>query len=108
MEPWLGWEYFANHGIAFSLPIPNAFLIIVTPFILLGILLLLPKQKRLLPAFGLILVTAGAISNFIDRLLYGVTIDYLHIATSVFNLGDVVIVVGAILFASKQRKAAAR
>jgi len=96
VRPWLGWEYFANPGIALSLPIPNSFLLIITPFILLALVILLARQKSPLPALGLILILGGAISNFLDRFLFGVTVDYIRVATGVFNLGDVMIVAGGL------------
>lgn len=125
-RPWLGWEYFGNTGVAFSLPIPNWLIIIFTPFILLGLIFWFmslrgsahwrsrsnPKEvgdcfatlrsarnDRLTLAIFLIL--AGALSNYFDRILFGVTIDYLRILTSIINLADVMIVGGVILLLMK-------
>lgn len=98
VEPWLGWEYYANPGIAFSIPVPNALLILVTPLILIGLLVFWEKKKR--PArltMALLLIVAGAISNLIDRILFDATIDYLRLGTSVINLADVAILWGAVL-----------
>ena len=102
---WLGWEYFENAGIAFSFPFPNWLIIILTPIILLGFLYFVTKKKRPFGVssgqlhtifyLGIFLIFAGAISNFIDRVLFGVTIDYLRVLTGVINLADVMIVVGA-------------
>ena len=94
---WIGWEYLANNGIAFSLPVPNWLLIIITPFILLflGWLLTREKKNKHYIYLGIFLIISGAVSNFIDRVVYGVTIDYIRIFTSVINLADVFIVVGA-------------
>ena len=97
IKPWLGWEHFENPGIAFSLPLPNALLIILTPVILLLLIAFLTRQKHAVPAFGLILILAGALSNFLDRFLFGATIDYIRVATGVFNVADVLIVVGGLL-----------
>ncbi len=104
-KKYLGWEYFENSGIAFSLPFPNWLIIILTPIILLGLFYFVTKKKRPFGTssgrvqpifyFGIFLIFAGAISNFIDRVLFGITIDYLRILTSVINLADVMIVVGA-------------
>jgi signal peptidase II len=59
------------------------------------------STKALLPALALGLVIAGAISNVIDRLLYGAVADFFlfHVSSFewyVFNLADVWIVAGAI------------
>ena len=100
-KPWLGWEYFTNSGIAFSLPFPNAILIIFTPLIILGLAILLIKQCKKkksctsLFSLGLLLIIFGAISNFIDRIIFEVTIDYIRLITSVINIADVMIVFGA-------------
>ncbi|MFA4831592.1 MAG: signal peptidase II [Patescibacteria group bacterium] len=96
-KPWLGWEYFSNSGIAFSLPFPNPLLIIFTPLIILALFIFLTKQKN--PSFffifGITLIIAGAISNLIDRVLFAATIDYLRLLTGVINLADVMIAAGA-------------
>lgn len=98
IKPYLGWEYFGNPGIAFGLPIPNAVLVIATPLIILGLLLWLAKKHtRARSALGLILIITGATSNFVDRVIFGLTIDYLRILTGVLNLADAAIVTGAVL-----------
>ena len=50
---------------------------------------------------GASILIAGALSNLIDRMLYGVTIDYIRIFTSIFNLADLAIVLGAVLLLKK-------
>src|SRR3989338_6186019 len=98
IKPWLGWEYFGNPGIAFSIPIPNAVIVVATPLIILClVILLVNKQKIPIFSCGLILILAGAVSNFIDRVVFGITIDYLRFITGVLNLADVAIVTGAVL-----------
>ncbi len=106
--PYIGWDYFANPGIAFSLPFPNSVLIIITPIIVLLLVLLLlrsgTRQSNPLFTFGILLIIGGAISNYIDRLLFEVTIDYFRIFTGIINLADVMIVVGAGLLLLSERK----
>jgi signal peptidase II len=47
----------------------------------------------------LIFVLAGAISNFIDRVLHGCVIDYIKLLSfPVFNLADIYITLGIIAF----------
>lgn len=94
IKPWLGWEYFPNPGIAFSLPIPNLVVIAATPVIMFVIGWWWVKQpdKKNWAAAGLVL--AGALSNFLDRFRLGVTIDYFRILYSVINLADIAIVLG--------------
>jgi len=92
----LGWEYYPNTGIAFSLPFPNWLLVVVTPILItLLVFWVLQKKKILLTTYiGLFLIIAGALSNFIDRLFFAVTVDYLRVFTGVINLADILIVVG--------------
>ena len=92
----LGLRYVENHGMAFGL-LQNAriFFIVVTVLVLIlfGLIYLaIPEKKRFFPlSAGVILMSAGAIGNFIDRLRLGYVIDYLNlefISFPVFNLAD--------------------
>lgn len=100
-RPWLGWEYYGNTGIAFSLPIPNWLVVIVTPVVLLGLIYWLVKifKKNIVgyELLALCLIILGAISNYIDRVLFGVTIDYLRVLTGIFNLADLMVVAGVVI-----------
>lgn len=104
-DGWLGWEYLANPGVAFGLPIPNTIILFITPLILLGLFTLYGKKKRS-PWYsaGLFLIVFGAVSNYIDRILFGVTIDYLRFFTSIINIADVMIVLGAGLLIMNEGK----
>ncbi len=98
-KPWLGWEYFENPGIAFSLPLPNTIVLLATPIILFLLIHILLYKKTLnrKGLLGISLIIAGATSNFIDRMIFGITIDYLRVLTSILNLADIMIGVGATL-----------
>lgn len=97
LKPWLGWEFMANKGIAFSLPVPSLITIILTPFIIGGLLYYWETNNNKTKLFylGIILIIFGALSNLIDRVAFGVTIDYLRLFYWVINLADVMVVVGA-------------
>ncbi len=105
-KPWIGLEYFENTGIAFSIPLPSSVVILFTPFLLMGILFLFfQKNTSQKKSLALALIFSGAISNFIDRIFFNFTIDYLRLFTSIFNIADVLIVVGAgILLLETRRK----
>ncbi len=94
-------HFFANYGIAFGWPINKAFIIILSSFLIIfigGWLLNCLKQKDFYQSTALILVLFGAISNLIDRLLYGFVIDYIGLKYfTIFNLADVLITLGVIL-----------
>jgi lipoprotein signal peptidase len=103
----IGWEYFANPGIAFGLPLPRAVSLFFTPVILIALLWYYKKQSapKTLFKIGCSLIFFGAVSNLIDRTLYHITIDYFRIFTSIINLSDIMIVVGALLLFLAEKKA---
>ncbi len=98
----LGWHPFINHGVAFSLPLPNTLTIIFTVPILLIIILVLyyfyKHQTNIHFFIGLTLIFWGAFSNLLDRFTYQATIDYFLIGTGVINLADILIVTGFIFY----------
>ena len=97
---------------------PNWLLVLITPLIIFGLIIWAVKhvsrityhvthntehEARNTRLLSLILIISGALSNFIDRILIGATIDYIRIFTGVINLADVMIVVGAsLLFVTKK------
>lgn len=99
-KPWLGWEYFQNTGVAFGLPLPWYFAFFYTPIFLLLIFFYYKKQNHptMLSFLGLLFLCFGAISNLIDRIQYHITIDYFRIFTSIINVADIMIVLGALFF----------
>src|SRR3989338_7452789 len=103
--PGIGWEYFANPGIAFSLPFPNILLIILTPFILWWLLVTVSSHgNSVYQQLGVSLILSGALSNLIDRIFFSATIDYLRIFTAVINLADIMIVLGFLLLIVHTKK----
>jgi len=59
------------------------------------------------PALGLALFIAGGASNWIDRVVRGSVVDFLNVGigsvrTGVFNVADVAIMIGAVVFAMGQ------
>lgn len=108
VKPWLGWEYLGNTGVAFSIPFPNIILVLFTPLVVLGLFLFWRKKNiDSLTSFGVLLIIAGAVSNWIDRVLFELTIDYIRILTSVINIADIMIVAGTLFLVfgkSKRQK----
>ena len=101
----LSLTYVENEGAAFSLFSGNITLIIAVSIILLFVLykyiLVSEKYSSLRP-----LIFAGIVSNLIDRLFRGCVIDYLDFNIGgynapIFNLADIFIVVGSIIFILK-------
>lgn len=101
-----GWEYFENNGIAFGLPLPDTFVLFVSPLLLFGLFVFLNNKKKIefLERVGVVFITFGAISNYFDRLVYGFTVDYFRIFTSVINVADVMILAGVVLLLAKEEK----
>ncbi len=90
--------YFPNQNIAFGLPLPQTLIIILVIIILVILSFFwwssLTKNK-LWQLLAVSLIILGALSNLIDRLIFGHVIDYLNIFIwPVFNLADVMIVIG--------------
>lgn len=99
-KPWIGWEYFANTGVAFGIPLPWFASLISTPLILFGLLWYYKNKKttQAILSIAYAFIFFGALSNLIDRILYHITIDYFRVFTSIFNIADIMIVLGAFLF----------
>jgi len=95
----IGFVYAKNQGLAFGLGLPNYILIILVCLILIGLIYFgfkSFKKWQFSQLFCFSLIIGGAISNLIDRLIYGYVIDYIKIfGWPIFNLGDVMIAVGA-------------
>jgi len=103
----LNLTYVENTGAAFGIfPAGGLVFLILSGFIIAGVCVYyvsLPKggvYKKM--RFALVLVLAGAVGNFIDRIRYGYVVDYLHlmfIDFPVFNVADMLIVLGTIFLA---------
>ncbi len=93
-------------GLGSALPDPaRSALFIVAPALMMSAVLLVAARDGWsgLAALGLALFTAGGLSNWIDRVVYGSVVDFLNVGigpirTGVFNVADMAIVLGAGLF----------
>ena len=97
--------YIQNPGAVFGLRLGNPSLHLALAFVALivvgGLLWRLSSEDRR-TAIGLSLVLGGAIGNIIDRVRYGVVIDFLDFGIGaarwwVFNLADACVSAGTIL-----------
>lgn len=99
-------RYLENRGAAFGLlQGKRIFFVIITVLILLIIIFMYIKMPNTKIynwiRVSLVMIFAGAIGNFIDRLLRGYVVDFLSfklINFPIFNLADVFVVTGSILF----------
>lgn len=98
LNKFFGWQPFLNDGAAFGLPVPMIIITVISVLIIALFVFLLIRGEFQTNHFeiftSLSLATAGAISNLIDRIFYGHTVDYILIFTGIINIADVLIVVG--------------
>lgn len=91
-------ESYINPGIAFSIFLPKviiAGIILVVLLILLAVLIQAYRKKDEWSIAGFSFIIIGAISNGIDRLVYGGVVDFISTAIlPVFNLADMLIILG--------------
>ena len=101
-------RYTENTDVAFSLlravpeRIRGPFLIVTGAVAVIGLLgVLLFRRGR--PRFGraaLLLITAGAVGNYLDHIVRGCVVDFVHVPHwPVFNVAAAYVTVGAILLA---------
>ena len=97
-----------NYNIAFSLPFSGLLLIITTAIIIIGLIyysLILYKKEKYKYLSYLTIIIFGAISNIADRIKFGFVIDYLDLKYfTIFNIADVMIVGGVLVFFLKAVK----
>lgn len=105
-------QYTENEGVALglgsSLPREVRFMLFVVMNGLISIVTLIYALKShdlgLMQLVGLLLVASGGIGNLLDRLFNdGAAIDFLNIGmgsirTGIFNVADVLVIVGASIF----------
>lgn len=100
LSPILALALHKNPGVTFNIAIPLFVIIPITIVILIGItrLAIRLSSSQPLVTIGLISIFAGALNNLIDRIVNGFTTDYLmFFRTSIINLSDALIVLGAII-----------
>lgn len=97
-QKFCGLKLYKNFNLVFNIKIYPPFFYFLVCVIILILLLFLIKNYRkrnffLIFSFSLVLI--GAISNLIDRVMWGYVVDFLFFFDySIFNLSDVYIVTG--------------
>ena len=94
-------KFVENSGIAFSIPIPPIFILLLISAIVLYLLYYLWKNKfSNLAEISIVLITAGALGNLIDRFVNnGAVIDFLSFWNfPIFNFADIFISCGVAIY----------
>jgi len=90
-----------NEGISYSISVNIVLVIFVSVICLLWLIRMYDKWR--IHSLILIMIMSGGMSNLIDRVFYGWVRDYLYLWHSlpflnfVFNLADVMLVIGGVL-----------
>jgi signal peptidase II len=102
------WTVHKNTGIAFDLPLWSWVAVLLIILIAFGLLFFAYYQKNNRPWFtaAALIIVIGAIGNLLDRFTYGFIVDYLIFEPtgSAFNLSDLVIIAGILIFFLSKRK----
>lgn len=97
-----------NYGLPFGFDFGNlnTFILILSAVLLLGYFFKARKHLEAKSSFAFILIFSGAISNLIDRIIYGYVRDYLNLGITTLNLADLFIFtgIGLLLFHHPQDK----
>lgn len=98
-------RYLENRGIAFGMFQGKTFLFLIlcVVFFIAAVycFIKLPKTAYYFPILAiLVLMSAGGIGNFIDRVYRGYVVDFIYFSLidfPIFNLADIYVVLGGIL-----------
>ncbi|MCF7794870.1 signal peptidase II [Patescibacteria group bacterium] len=96
----LKFTFSRNFNIAFSLPVSGLILNILITSIIIGLIFyLIYLIKNKYPSIIILTLSAlilGALSNALDRLIYGYVIDYLEVLNfTILNIADILITCSA-------------
>lgn len=103
----VSFQYVENTDVAFNLLrwVPETIrspALLVTGALAVAALcffLLRARGAACLPLVSLILVTAGAVGNYLDRVFRGYVVDFVHLKHwPVFNIADVYVTLGGLVF----------
>ncbi len=97
--PWVEFILVKNQGIAFGLfSESNLNFILISLLSLIILCIIFFYFLPIFPLWPFVLISAGAIGNIIDRILYGYVVDFIKIHSFyVFNVADASITIGSIL-----------
>ncbi len=97
-------RYVENTGAAFSILQGKTFLLTVIPIVACVVMIYIlaaGKIRSRLGTWGITLIFSGALGNLIDRIFRGAVVDMFDfelINFPVFNVADICVTIGAVLF----------
>ncbi|MCL1999287.1 MAG: signal peptidase II [Turicibacter sp.] len=102
----IGFRWATNAGAAFGIFYGGRWFFVVFTIIVIVVMLVyefkLPYTKQLLYLrIPMVMILAGAIGNFIDRLLFGYVVDmfeFLFINFAIFNVADILLTTGTFIY----------
>lgn len=99
---------YSNPSGAFSLPIAGTIyniIAVILLFIFISFFARELNRKNYKKLFAIELIIFGGLSNIADRLLFGYVIDYIQLFNrSFFNLADIILFAGVIIFLIEQTR----
>jgi signal peptidase II len=87
-----------NFGGFFGFPLAFYLLFLISLAFIILLIFLYFYEKNFSIRLGLIFLLSGAISNFIDRLMYGGVIDWINFIFFTFNIADIYFWIGLFIF----------
>lgn len=104
--------YTNNTGAAFSILLGKRIFLIVVAVLIIGVLLYYIKRNKIekkIDIIALSFVIGGSLGNLIDRIVRGYVIDFISIKIGnynfpIFNVADILIVIGVFLLLLSSRR----
>lgn len=87
-----------NFGLPFGISMPNQLVMIIVGTLALILILLRKKLFTGDRSLAFVFLMAGAVSNLLDRILFGLVRDFIDIGIVTINLADLFIVIGLAMF----------
>jgi len=107
IEGLIGFRFTTNAGAAFGILQDARWFFVILTIVVIAVMLYFEfkfpyTRESLWIRIPMALILAGAIGNFIDRLLFGYVVDmfeFLFINFPIFNVADILLVIGTFAYA---------
>jgi signal peptidase II len=100
-----GGFYICNKNMAWGIEVPDILVVLTTIVLVIVSICILNKKYFIHNTSYIILITAGAVSNMIDRIYFGCVVDFIDLKFwPVFNPADTFISIGALILLVKYWK----